>query len=235
MEKTLGFFYIIFLLCITCINSYAHKPIVIDGGPSSIDNPYIIKDINVSQVAYHYAKEGQLEIWLKFFGKENTKVKIQLGSPKLDDSKPVYFPAFAILSKNLPPVTVPFSVPSQYGGQLFTTQSQKPEIFHEKFTGTYSWIFEEVEYILPSTGDYYIVGYIPDPREGKFWIAVGEKEQFGLLDILGLPKTVIDVRNFHEVFPIGGMLIWLWFIIIFIMLSLLTLLGMGVLYLVGVI
>lgn len=55
MRKILDFFPVIFLICITCINSYAHKPIVIDGGPSSIDNPYVIKDINVSQVAYHYA------------------------------------------------------------------------------------------------------------------------------------------------------------------------------------
>lgn len=230
--KEFHFFCMIFFLC---SGSFAHKPIVVDGGPSDIDNPYIIKDTNISQVAYHHAKEGKLEIWLKFFGEENKKIKIQLGSPKLDDSKPVYFPAFAILSKKLPPVTVPFAVPIEYGGQVFTTQNIKPEIFHEKFTGTYSWIFPPFEYILPATGEYYIVGYLPEPREGKFWIAVGEKEQLGFLDILKLPQTIIDVRNFHEVFPIGGVMVWFWFILIFIVLSLLTFLGAGLLYLVGII
>jgi len=217
------------------MNIYAHKPIVIDGEPSSIENPYVIKDITVSQVAYHKATDGKLEIWLKFFGKENEKIKIQLGSPRLDDSKPVYFPAIAIIAKNLPPLTVPFTVPIEYGGQVFDTLSQKPEIFHEKFTGTYSWIFPTIEYILPTTGDYYIVGYLPEPQEGKFWIAVGEKEKFGVLDILSLPKTIIDVRNFHEVFPVGGILVWFWFVILFVILSLLTFLGAGILYLVGAI
>jgi len=232
MKKTL----LIMLLVIpfVCANSFAHKPIVIDGGPSSIDNPYNIENIDISQVAYHNATQGKLEIWLKFFGKENQKIKIQLGSPKLDDSKPVYFPACAIISKSLPPITVPFAVPIEYGGQVFTTQSQKPEIFHEEFTGTYSWIFPPVEYILPKTGDYYIVGYIPEPREGKFWIAVGEKEKFSFLDILSLPKTIIDVRNFHEVFPVGGVLIWFWFVLLFIILTLFSFLGLGGLYLIGI-
>lgn len=224
-------FSLYFLILISfCINSYAHKPIVIDGGPSSIDNPYTIKDIHVSQVAYHHATEGKLEIWLKFFGEENETIKIQLGSPKLDDSKPVYFPAVAILSKNLPPVTVPFVVPIEYGGRVFTTQSQKPEIFHEEFTGTYSWIFQPIEYTLPHTGEYYLVGYIPEPREGKFWIAVGEKEQFGINDILNLPNTIIKVRKFHEVFPVGGILVWIWGVVIFIIYSLIALLGAGIFY-----
>ncbi len=225
----------ILVFLIVSINSYAHKPIVIDGGPSSIDNPYLIEDIDISQVAYHHATEGKLEIWLKFSGKENQKIKIQLGSPKLDDSKPIYFPACAILSKKLPPVVVPFAVPIEYGGQVFTTNSQKPEVFYEEFTGTYSWTFKTIEYILPATGDYYIVGYIPDPREGKFWIAVGEKEKFGLLDILTLPKTIVEVRKFHEVFPVGGVLIWIIYIVIFLIISIFTSIGLGIVYLLGAI
>ncbi len=192
----------------------AHKPIVIEGNPSSYDNPYYIEDVEVSQVAYHTAKEGNLEIWLKFSGKENQKLKIVLGSPKLDSSKPVYFPAVAVLSRKFPPIAVPFSIPSGYGGKIYNTKDQIPKIFYEEFTGTYSWSFEPFELVLPETGDYYIVGYLPEPREGKFWIAIGEKEKFSFLDFLRIPEIVIKVRNFHEVFPIGGLLIWIWVLLL---------------------
>jgi len=214
---------VVFLLLFfnVTIMAYAHKPIVIDGTASSMEKPYEIEDTDISQVAYHNATKGKLEIWLKFYGEKGKEIKIQLGSPKLDESKPIYFPAIAIISKNMPPISVPFSVPGEYGGVTFTTQSQKPEMFYEKFTGTYSWIFPTIKYILPETGDYYIVGYLPEPREGKFWIAVGEKEKFGIGDFLSVPNTVVQVRNFHEVFPVGGILIWLWCLILIIVVALL--------------
>ncbi|HOV31963.1 MAG TPA: hypothetical protein PLX23_01210 [Candidatus Hydrogenedens sp.] len=209
----------------TTMIAYAHKPIAIDGETSSAEKPYEIKNIDISQVAYHNATEGKLEIWLKFYGEKGKEIKIQLGSPKLDDSKPIYFPAIAILSKNMPSVLVPFSVPNKYGGTVFNTQAQKPEIFYEKFTGTYSWIFPTIKYILPETADYYIVGYLPEPREGKFWIAVGEKEKIGLGDFLSIPNTIVQVRNFHETFPVGGILFWLWCIILIIVICLLLFLS----------
>lgn len=228
MEKTMSkvIVLILFFFFSIAITAYAHKPIVIDGEASSAEKPYEINDMDISQVAYHNATEGKLEIWLKFYGEKGKEIKIQLGSPKLDDSKPVYFPAIAILGKNMPPVVVPFSVPNGYGGTVFSTKSQKPEMFYEKFTGTYSWTFPKIKYILPETGDYYIVGYLQEPREGKFWIAVGEKEKFGIGDFLSVPNTVVQVRNFHEVFPVGGILIWLWCIILIIIIALLLFLSL---------
>ncbi|HOK08671.1 MAG TPA: hypothetical protein PLT82_04075 [Candidatus Hydrogenedens sp.] len=211
--------WIVLFLLLVSINTYAHKPIVIDGGPSGPDNPYIIKDINISQVAYHTAKEGNLEIWLKFSGKENEKIKIQLGSPKLDNSKPVYFPAVAIIGNRMPTVSLPFSIPQGFGGEIYSTQGIKPEVFHEEFTGTDSWIFPIKEYVLPKTDSYYLVAYLPEPREGKFWIAVGDKEKFGIKDILSLPKTIVQVRRFHEVFPVGGVLVWGLFLLLILFLA----------------
>lgn len=201
---------------------FAHKPIVIEGNSSSSENPYYIEDIEVSKVAYHTAKKENLEIWLKFSGKENQKLKIVLGSPKLDSSKPIYFPAVVVLSRKFPPIAVPFSIPPGYGGKIYDTRNQIPKIFYEEFTGTYSWRFEPFELVLPETGDYYIVGYLPEPREGKFWIAIGEKEKFSFLDFLRLPEVVIKVRNFHEVFPIGGLLIWIWILMLLVIVGILV-------------
>lgn len=203
-----------------CSASLAHKPIAIEGGPSTPDKPYYIEDIEVSQVAYHKASSGNLEIWLKFSGKENQRLKIDLGSPKLSPEKPVYFPAVVVLSKKFPPVAVPFSLPVGYGGKVYDTRDQVPKVFYEKFTGTYSWRFEPFEVVLPETGEYYIVGYLPEPREGKFWVAVGDRERFTFWDFLRLPEIIVKVRNFHEVFPVGGLLFWIWILVILILVGL---------------
>jgi len=52
------------------------------------------------------------------------------------------------------------------------------------------------------------VGYLPGEVEGKFWLAIGTAEQFGLSDILSLPRVLFDVRAFHEAGPAGGLLFW---------------------------
>ncbi len=220
--RNISFVIFLLLFLMSSLKAFAHKPIVIGGGPSSAEKPYYIEDIDISQVAYHKATQGNLEIWLKFSGKENQTLKVELGSPKLDSTKPVYFPAVAVLSRKFPPVVVPFNLPAGYGGKVYDTRGQVPEVFHEEFTGTYSWKFQPFEIVLPETGEYYIVGYLPEPREGKFWVAVGEKEKFGFWDFIRIPEIVVKVRSFHEVFPIGGILIWMWIVIVLIAVGLLV-------------
>lgn len=209
------------ILMFLCISAYAHKPIAIDGRPSSYDQPYEIDDITVSQVAYHNATKDKLEIWMKFSAREKDILRIQLGSPKLKD-KPVYYPAVAIIGRNLPKTTLPFSIPNELGAVVFTTTGQTPKVFHEEFTGTDSWMFEKITFEIPESGDYFLVGFLPEPREGKFWVALGEKEKFSFWDIVSLPWTVIKVRNFHEVFPFGGLGFWGW---IFALIIIILLIG----------
>lgn len=39
---------------------------------------------------------------------------------------------------------------------------------------------------------------MPGGAAGKFWFALGVKEQFGPDDIASLPETIAEVRAFHE-------------------------------------
>jgi hypothetical protein len=64
-----------------------------------MEKPYEIEDTDISQVAYHNATKGKLEIWLKFYGEKGKEIKIQLGSPKLDESKPILFLLLPLLAK----------------------------------------------------------------------------------------------------------------------------------------
>ena len=197
-----------FLLVVTWGTAWAHNPIVIDGGPTDAATAYRIPDISVSRVAYHHAKPGQPFLWLTFDGKAGQLLEFQMGVPKIDRYADVR-PAMALLGPGLPAASeLPFLVPAGMGAMVFTTEGQEPTVFNEEFTGTVDWTFKEESFKLPQDGKYYMVSYLPSGEEGKFWIAPGKAEAFGLWDFIRMPVIIIEARNFHEIFPWGGILGW---------------------------
>ncbi len=187
---------------------WAHNPVVIDGGPTDASSAHKIADISASRVAYHHAMPGQPFLWMTFDGAPGQKLEFQMGVPKIDRYANVR-PATALLGPGLPPAPeLPFSVPEGMGAVLFATDGQEPTVFNEEFTGTVDWMFREESLTLPQAGQYFMVSYLPSGDEGKFWVAPGKAEVFGLWDLIRMPVIVIEARIFHEVFPWGGILGW---------------------------
>lgn len=190
--------------------AWAHRYIENDGSHRNAATALPIGDIGLSQVVYHVAKENSLQLWLSFEVEAGVEAKIQLGVPYIERYKG-YRPAFALLGPGLPAIEegVPFEIPDGYGGIVYTTDEiEDPEVFNEEFTGTKSWVFDMQTIVLPQRGLYYIVGFVPSGQPGKYWIAPGTRESFGIADILSLPYVVYKVRTFHEIFPWGGILGW---------------------------
>lgn len=194
-------------LAFACGEAWAHKPVVIDGGPTDAQTAHDVPDPGVSYVGYHEATPGAPALWFTFEARQGTPLYLQPGVPRIDRFGALR-PAMALLGPGLPAVEVPFAVPEGYGGQIFVTDEQDPVVFEEEFTGTTSWQFPAVELAAPVTGRYYLVGYLPGGESGKFWMAIGEEEAFGLADLFTLPQTLVQVRLFHEIFPFGGLLGW---------------------------
>jgi hypothetical protein len=196
------------LLSIPWCTAWAHNPIVIDGGPTDATTAHWVEDISVSRVAYHHAKPGQPFLWLTFDGKAGQKLEFQMGVPKIDRYASVR-PATAVLGPGLPPAAeLPFPIPNGMGAVVFLTESQEPTVFNEEFTGTVDWQFRQENLSLPQDGRYYMVSYLPSGDEGKFWVALGKAEVFGLRDLIRMPVIIVQARNFHEIFPWGGILGW---------------------------
>jgi hypothetical protein len=107
------------------------------------------------------------------------------------------------------------------GAVLFTTDGREPTEFHEEFTGTVSWMFPKENMSLTQDGKYYLVSYVPSGTEAKFWVALGEAEVFGLRDYIRMPLIIIEARRFHEVFPWGGILGWVYLGIMLLLLGVL--------------
>lgn len=207
------------LLATTCGTAWAHNPIVIDGGPTDAATAYEVADISVSRVAYHHAKPGQAFLWLTFEGKAGQTLELQMGVPELDRYAHVR-PATAVLGPGLPPAPdLPFAVPQGMGATVLFTENEQPTVFHEEFTGTVSWMFAKNSVPLPQNGKYYMVTYLPSGAEGKFWVAPGDAETFGLWDLIRMPVIVVQARGFHEVFPWGGILGWAYLLIVALLLG----------------
>ena len=221
MEK--GAFVIVAIMTLLAASgAYAHRYIENNGSHTSAAKALPIGDIDLSQVVYHTVTNDTGQIWLSFEAESGVQAKIQLGVPFIERYVD-YRPAFALLGPGLPPVeALPFTVPEGYGGVVYTTDAvESPVVFNEEFTGTKSWQFDMQTIELPETGLYYIVGFVPSEESGKFWIAPGTREEFGLADILTLPRVIYKVRTFHEVFPWGGILGWAYLGLIVILLALL--------------
>ncbi len=182
-----------------------HKPVIIDGGPTTIETAYDIADPEVSQVGYHKVDANQPTLWFSFEADSGMQLYLELGVPKIAGLEALR-PRMALVGPGLPEnLDFPFEIPENYGVVIFDTAIETPVEFHEHFTGTRSWKFTPERPVVLETGKYYLAGYLPDGVEGKFWMAIGTKEEFSLMDIISLPRIVVDVRRFHEVFVIGGL------------------------------
>jgi hypothetical protein len=179
--------------------AWAHKPIFSDGSADNADSAILIDDVTISQVVYHEVTEGATQVWLTFEGQANYVLTVQLGVPFIERLAD-FRPAVAAVGPFLAEADLPVDVPPGMGAAVWTTEDvADPEFFHEPFTGTDSWILGQFQLTLPTTGRYYVAAYVPSGDLGKLWVAVGEREQFGLEDILSLPAVIERVREFHEV------------------------------------
>jgi hypothetical protein len=178
--------------------AWAHLPIFDDGTAVDAEHAVVISDIGLSQVVYHEVKEPVQPLWIAFDGVAGQELYFNPGVPAIDRLKE-YRPAFALVGPGLPEATLPLAIPAGTGAEVYlTTDIADPEFFHEPFSGTDSWILFKKTVILPQTGRYYLVGYVPSGQAGKYWIAIGKREEFGAEDIVALPQDIAQVRAFHE-------------------------------------
>ncbi len=176
----------------------AHLPLFDDGTAVDAEQAMIIKDVDLSQVVYHEVREPVQPLWIAFDAVAGQQLYFNPGVPAIDSLRD-YRPSFALVGPGLPAATLPFDIPPGNGAEVYPTADiTDPEFFHEPFSGTDSWILFEKTITLPESGRYYLVGYVPSGEPGKFWIAVGKREQFGPEAIASLPQDIAKVRTYHE-------------------------------------
>ncbi|MBP7937378.1 MAG: hypothetical protein KA354_22260 [Phycisphaerae bacterium] len=176
----------------------AHLPIFDDGTAVDAEHALVVSDIGLSQVVYHEVTEPVQPLWIAFDAVAGQELYFNPGVPAIDRLKD-YRPAFALVGPGLPAATLPFTIPGGDGAKIYpTTDITDPEFFHEPFSGTDSWILFKEMVTLPQSGRYYLVGYVPTGQPGRFWVAIGKREEFGPDATATLPQDIAQVRSFHE-------------------------------------
>jgi len=194
-----GFAVTVIALAVSAPSVRAHQPTMSDGTAVSADTAIEFDDIQLSRVVYHNVTEAASQLWLTFAISEPQSLRVSLGVPFIERLAE-FRPAFGVFGPGMPDLTVPLDVPAGLGGALFATDDVvDPEVFHEPFSGTSSWILAEEDVELPEAGTYYIAAYVPSGDSGKLWLAPGAREEFSLRDIAELREILPDVRAFHEV------------------------------------
>jgi hypothetical protein len=177
-------------------NAHAHRVIEDDGSHTTAENAIILEDFELSQVVYHEVTDSSNHLWFRFEATEGQILYWEFGLPSISRLQN-YRPEMVVLGPGLPDISLPFDVPDGLGGLVVENGAQLEDFF-ERFTGTNTWILSNEEQRIEQAGTYYVVAYHPDDTPGKFWVALGKREEFGLADVLGYAETLFFVRNYHE-------------------------------------
>jgi len=174
----------------------AHTPIQDGRAHDSAADALFVADPDLSQVAYQ-PMDNETAFWLAMDLRAGQSVYVQLGTPQIARLAE-YVPALALVGKGLGHDRVPFAVPP--GARVTVLPAAAPpERFYEMFTGTDSFIWVTKTWSAPKDGRYYVVAFAPPTDGGKLWVAIGQREQFGVKDIVTYHDTLVAVRAFHEV------------------------------------
>ncbi len=198
MKRILCSLVVVCLAVAVAPKAAAHRLVPDDGSHTTSETAIFLDDVDLSQVVYHEVSAESNHLWLSFDGVPGENLYWQLGVPVIEGLED-YRPTVVVLGPGLPEVQVPFTIPEGVGGIVVDTEGMPNEFFDERFTGTEDWIIHAEEGTLEQAGRYYIVAYHPDGTPGKFWLAIGRREEFGLADILSYADVLAFVREYHEV------------------------------------
>ena len=197
---------VLMILGAASLDAAAHKPIAIGETRATRDEAVRVVDIDVSQVIYTEITPELPQSWLFVETDGAFDLYVSVGVPRIERLSG-FRPALAVIGPGLPDIELPetVEVPDGAGAVLLRTSAiDEPDVFYEPVTGTGSWILLRQTVRLPHAGRYDVVAFsLPEGEtgetlSGKLWMAIGVREKFGLRDILSLPRTMREVRAFHE-------------------------------------
>ena len=195
-----SFVQLIMLSLVMCGAAQAHRPIFSEKAATDPNTAVLISQPDISQVIYREITEQATQVWLALDANEEFELFIQIGVPVLERLKE-FRPAMLVIGPGLPSdVKTSFELPKDSGAKDFPTDGvEEPRFFHEHFTGTDSWILRSETVVLPESGRYYVVAYVPSGQKGKLWLSIGRKESFGLAEWSKFGEWKRRIREFHEV------------------------------------
>lgn len=195
------------LILIFSFKSVALAHIPLDTSTSaSKEDPIFVEDHQISWAAYNQleqagdvdyysfkAEQGE-EIYFSMViplikRYQNFKPDLALIGPALENDYAGYDPDY---------INSILKLESDENIIIVRDDNDNPDTFFEPFTRTSYWKRQEFSITAPAAGTYYLAVFSGDENPGKYTLAIGRKEIWGLKDIIKLPKIIWDTRIFVE-------------------------------------
>jgi hypothetical protein len=183
----------------------AHRPLNTEG-PNTRINPIVIDDHEISWAAYN-TLDGQNDVdYYQFEAEKGDNIYASMVIPVIERYKN-FTPDFALIGPNLEndyaglkkdEINAKLEIQSEEGVIVKRYQGQRTDVFFEPFTQTSYWEKQEVNIEAPSKGTYYLAVFSNQNQEGKYVLSIGRREQWGINDLIRMPKIWWDVRIFTE-------------------------------------
>ena len=185
----------VFLLIILSGKLSAHRPQFIRTDNSKLENARVISDPEISRAIYGELAPGEVHFY-QFVLPEDREFFAQMLVPARPRSKD-FQPTLALIGPGLPAMAaeIPFALPPNTGALILPWEDK--EVFFEPFTQTRYYMARELRRVLPA-GTWKLAVYQPEGKGGKYTLVVGEKEQWGIKDILSFPAMWFRTRWWYS-------------------------------------
>jgi len=218
MKETIAIMMMLVLFASSFEMANGHKPLKVVDSNNDFSTAKEIPNHKISWGIYEELSGSNDVHYYKFAADEGDRLYAQISIPKLEKFS-TFVPSIAVVGGGLSAVELeggysvreyahdvgdlPFGIPPgmraivvDYNGPIPSSE------FYEPFTQTSYWERQEIVINrLPSVGTYYLVVF--DKRlvqeEGKYTLAVGEIEDFSLLDFFTIISPAwLDTKFFFE-------------------------------------
>ena len=179
----------------------AHKPIFVEPASNATRESAVkISDPNVSWAIYAQLSQAGEVNYYTFDGARNARVKIDVSVPRIESERD-FGVAVALIGAGLrdSAAGAPIALNAGEGAIIAPDLRHDPtRVFDEPFTQTSYWTRQTLIAQLPEDGAYTLAVWNPRGQTGKYVIAIGEREEFGLADLFDFPRVWIKVHRYFR-------------------------------------
>jgi len=186
-------------------NVLAHIPLD-TSGPASKEEPIFVEDHQISWAAYNQLNRPEDVDYYSFNVNQGEEIYFSMVIPVIERYKN-FKPDIALIGSGLDSEYAGYD--SNYINSRLKLESDEnviivrdykdnPDMFFEPFTRTSYWERQEFSISAPETGTYYLAVFSEGQDQGKYTLAIGQKEVWGINDIIRMPKIWWDTRIFVE-------------------------------------
>jgi len=186
-------------------NVLAHVPLN-TSAPATKENPIFVEDHQISWAAYNQLETAGDVDFYSFKVEQGEVIYFSMVIPVIDRYKN-FMPDLALIGPRLENDYAGYDM--NYINSLLKLESgeniiivrddqDNPDTFFEPFTRTSYWRRQQYSTEAPAEGTYYLAVFSEEKDQGKYTLAIGRKEIWGLKDLIRMPKIWWDTRMFVE-------------------------------------